>query len=898
MAEEAARRPITSLRYNDIVMGAQAYGRLTSGGDPDVADANTRAKLMSIWEDLTYRRAQYARNSRSDLVKAHLKAVETEVKYYQAREKAQNELLKIRTDLGEKAMEIRQKEASDMRKALVDLYGSNKSMTDGLISVALNVQANANATTTDVWEAILGGLTEERKIRPGSLYLPDLMDVLFNRVERASLTEGAMPDKGKGSMKARRDIVAKRIFDKLEAERSFDTAARFWETYEQSEANRDRHGTFANMIGEREGSLDELEQMLAHAMSGHATDAELAAARDLTEELAAKTLGDVQKITGGESLMQLQATMQSLEAQDRPMQKFDLVEDALLAELQRQDGGDDRYRNAAARIVANPRFQWWAQQNGYTKIGQAEVDEFGNVVSYTMGLQDLKAIKKAIEQEKRGADPFEAKPATLFGKEDRGGVYVDRRPLKHFAEAKEDVQVRYREPVGKPEVHHAYLDNGFDVVRLDQADKAPVYYSRHPDTGEWIKVDAPDDAASLEWKAMGYSEDGGHPTRYLKATDIQWGRLDQDLEAGTAQLMVRPVEGSEDEMEDFEPIGAERFVTGRRMKPLASDEVGSVRVRDAETGEFHYIPAAGVLEMESTEVHGGFQQFIDILRGRRGDGAGGAGGRGEPDDGIPPEDRVGTEPSRKDKKRAPKGELDDKADERAAKRRERRRRKEGRGAEPLDRPAPPTLSEADAAQLDRAEGAPVGYDVALGDDDMPVVHRAHRVPSPVRGRGALMQSLDKAYGTMVRPEGTTQAEAEKFKPYTIPGATTTTEAGGTEVTPDILVDDPEKAAVGERLSIGEKRGFLDEQRRQQMLSPGRVFQPGDHYDRRGQEGWDLTPEQRAEVMSNDPQAIERAKERAAEDILGDPLHRSASAPRQTVPTASTPPVVQQMRTFR
>jgi hypothetical protein len=130
-----------------------------------------------------------------------------------------------------------------------------------------------------------------------------------------------------------------------------------------------------------------------------------AGSRDLTpaeiqEVLAAEEQAKLSfKYLIGRSPEELTAELQTLADADTEYQRLLGVEEKLRKATFGE--GAEGIRTRLGRIVANPDFQLWAKDNGYDNLGQASVDEKGNL-SYTQGPDDERAMLRFAYQARTG----------------------------------------------------------------------------------------------------------------------------------------------------------------------------------------------------------------------------------------------------------------------------------------------------------------------------------------------------------------------------------------------------------------------------------------------------------------------------------------------------------------
>jgi hypothetical protein len=130
-----------------------------------------------------------------------------------------------------------------------------------------------------------------------------------------------------------------------------------------------------------------------------------AGSRDLTpaelqEVLAAEEQAKLSfKYLIGRSPEELTAELQTLADADTEYQRLLGVEEKLRKATFGE--GKEGIRTRLGRIVANPDFQLWAKDNGYDNLGQARVDEKGNL-SYVQGPDDERAMMRFAYQARTG----------------------------------------------------------------------------------------------------------------------------------------------------------------------------------------------------------------------------------------------------------------------------------------------------------------------------------------------------------------------------------------------------------------------------------------------------------------------------------------------------------------
>ena len=182
--------------------------------------------------------------------------------------------------------------------------------------------------------------------------------------------------------------------------------------------------------------------------------------------------------------------------------------------------GNEGAFTRTGRIIANPEFQAWAQDNGYN-IGRAQVNAEGDLDFYTPGNADMRAIAAFNRQVKTG------QPPRMFGARNSGQLIrvtvTDPAARERVLQSNNLGGGRYAVKDGAVLTPQQYAEMGIAPSGVEVAQVGDeVYVKSEGRTYKYgdktlTPVAAP---ASAKFAAGVVYDDDGKPTRYMTTDDI------------------------------------------------------------------------------------------------------------------------------------------------------------------------------------------------------------------------------------------------------------------------------------------------------------------------------------------------------------------------------------------
>lgn len=602
-----AENDIIATQLPDTVAPTFYQQMIQAAWTPSAPAQIDKRYLLQLYWHLSDTMADYKAKQNKELTTERVQTLKRQVELNAAQKKFMSALEETAGKNSRVAVQEMTDALTSLYKNMTYLAKTNNEVIEEIVDRARSV-FDQTQDKTEALSAAFGDLESKNLLMSGSVELPMIMQKLeeqfapgnppsFDNIPNSVLRQRALEYKGRAEQQKSQYAIARRWME---------------DSYNNLNSIAQK---FAAGIDPVTGKVAALPALIAEAQ---ATDKTITQAID--KSFAQPT--DIAQL-------QLSTFMKEDAEYNRMGEDLDIIRKKLWA----ADSSAETYRESMARIVATPKFQAWAKDNGFT-VGNAEVSEDGTVLSYVPGHDDEKAMM-FISWQVRHPDPLirdhntrewvkveRTVPGTdhevmvnplangkyAYVEDDEGKKqYLDQTQMNAYAEAK-----------GASRYYTAVAENqGISVVLLRDALTGMVY----SDNGQGGWTEAPEAAAyATGWTPAAVANpDGSY--RLMEEADFPTSSIknvvmldDEDIK----KMPNWPPPDVNDVVKYADKPTATpttETVYGKRIRMHATDPLGSVRVL-TDTGEV-LIPPEEIVNKEVT-VKGTGVTFREAMKQKRG----------------------------------------------------------------------------------------------------------------------------------------------------------------------------------------------------------------------------------------------------------------------------------------